>query len=168
MPKKDKKTNKNEFIGLRITDKEVESLDNFIEDWKTISLDQLDLSKGKFKRSGVLRFALDEYLERYNLRKAYKEGNVYSTRLNAHDFKWEDIVSIIEMCKKMTKQDNFTKGEKYLLKTMQELLENYMTDVSNSGSLNNTYYQQTKRLFIDQWQVKEEIKKAEEEGTLDE
>ena len=115
-----------------------------------------------------MRFALDEYLERYNLRKAYKEGNVYSTRLNAHDFKWEDIASIINMCQKMTKQDNFTKGEKYLLKTMQELLGNYMTDVSNSGSLKDTYYQQTKRLFIDQWQAKEEIRKAKEEGTLDE
>lgn len=161
--KKIGKTVKKEFISMRIGDEEKEALQRFSDDWEVWTLSQIKLSRG-----AILRRAFEEFLERYDLRKAFKHGNVYSVRLNARDFKWEDIASIINMCQKMTKQDNFTKGEKYLLKTIQELLGNYMTDVSNSGSLNDTYYQQTKRLFIDQWQAKEEVKKAKEEGTLDE
>jgi hypothetical protein len=152
---------KKNILTLRTHKSEIEAIDKFYQDWRTISLEQLHFKKGGFKRSGILRLALEEFLERYDLRTAYQEGNAYTVRLNAHEFKPDDMFSVLEKLKELRSSAK-TKGEAHLYKALFQLVDHYRTDTFNSGSLKNTYHLQTQRLFVNQWQIKENAKKSDE------
>ena len=109
----------------------------------------------------MLRLAFEDFIDRYDIRKTYKFGNAYTVRLNAHEFKPDDMFALFEKLKEL-KDKADKKGEKYLYSVFYELLDAYRTDVSNYGSLKDTYYQQTQRLFVNQWQIKEDVKEAKE------
>jgi hypothetical protein len=148
---------KNIVMSIKVDKSELKALDNFYQEWRTLSLEQL-----RFKRGGVIRLAFEEFLDRYDVRKAYQEGNVYSTRLNAHEFNPNDMFSVFEKLQDLLSQD-LTKGEKHLLYALKSILDGYSRDMFTAGSLKDTYYQQTQRLFVNQWQVKEASKKHDSE-----
>ena len=81
-PPKMSKKNKGEFIGIRMTELEVNKLDNFITDWLPVMLSQKHYSKGQFKRSGILRMALEEFIERYDMHEVHDKGNPYDVRVD--------------------------------------------------------------------------------------
>ena len=146
----------NEIIALRANKDEIKRLDEFYQEWQTLTLKQI-----RFKRGTVLRLAFEDFIDRYDIRKTYKFGNAYTVRLNAHEFKPDDMFSLFEKLKEL-KDSAETKGEKYLYGVFNELLDAYRIDVSNYGSLKDTYYQQTQKLFVNQWQIKEDVKEAKE------
>lgn len=147
---------KKDFISVRVDQKDIDALDKFYKEWQTTSLHQI-----RTKRAGVVRLAFEDFIKRYDLKEAYNFGNYYSVRVNAHEFKPDDMFALFENLKEL-KDKADTKGEKYLYSVFYELLDAYRTDVSNYGSLKDTYYQQTQRLFVNQWQIKEDVKEEKE------
>lgn len=118
-------------------------------------LPQFDFTKrGAFKRSGIIRLALDEFLEKYDWVKTLNEGNAYTKRLNAFKFSMDDILEVREDLKERAKNEA-TEGKKYLYDVLQSFLYSHIVDQENSFTLKDDFYKVTQKLFVDQRKAKQ-------------